>query len=130
MMTSDNQGMQPQFKNESQEKSFGFAQRMVASLDVVDHIESTWLQNDNWWKITSNKVLPNALSSPEFQQYTQAQRDFINAVLRRESGAAISKDEFANAEKQYFVQAGDSKEVIAQKRRNRRKTLDGIIKSS
>jgi hypothetical protein len=55
------------------------------------------------------------------QQIEQARRDFINAVLRRESGAVISPQEFLNAEKQYFPQPGDERypEVLAQKRRNR-----------
>ena len=50
----------------------------------------------------------------------QAQRDFINATLRQESGAAIGKDEFDNARKQYFPQPGDSSAVIAQKAANRK----------
>lgn len=65
-------------------------------------------------------MLANAtVVSPEQQQIEQAQRDFVNAVLRRESGAAISAPEFANATKQYFPQPGDSPQVIAQKKRNR-----------
>lgn len=55
----------------------------------------------------------------EYQKFDQAKRDFINAQLRRESGAVISPDEFANAELQYFPQPGDTPEVIAQKARNR-----------
>lgn len=53
------------------------------------------------------------------QRVEQARRDFINAVLRKESGAVISPQEFSNAERQYFPQPGDSKEVLEQKRRNR-----------
>jgi len=65
-------------------------------------------------------------SAPE-QQVEQAQRDFINAVLRRESGAVISPDEFDNARKQYFPQVGDSSEVIEQKAKNRRTAVQGIL---
>lgn len=60
------------------------------------------------------------------QKVEQARRDFINAVLRRESGAAIAASEFANAEKQYFPQAGDSDAVIAQKQRNRLLAIQGL----
>lgn len=42
--------------------------------------------------------------APRFQQYEQAKTNFVNAVLRRESGAKISDEEFDSAEKQYFVQ--------------------------
>lgn len=60
------------------------------------------------------------------QQAEQAQRDFINAVLRRESGAVISQPEFDNARKQYFPQPGDSKQVLEQKRRNRLLAISGM----
>lgn len=63
---------------------------------------------------------------PKFQQYDQAKRDFVNAVLRKESGAAIGRDEFANAEKQYFPIPGDSPAVIAQKAKNRATAIDTI----
>ena len=69
----------------------------------------------------------NALSSSDQQQLDQAKRDFINAVLRRESGAVISDSEFANAEKQYFPQIGDSSAVVAQKKRNREVAQRGVM---
>jgi hypothetical protein len=62
----------------------------------------------------------NALLPEKAQRVGQAQRDFINAVLRKESGASISPGEFASAQRQYFAQPGDSAEVIAQKERNRK----------
>lgn len=69
----------------------------------------------------------NAASSPQQQQVEQAQRDFVNAVLRRESGAAISPTEFESAKKQYFPAVGDSPEVIAQKAQNRQLATRGLM---
>ncbi len=69
----------------------------------------------------------NWTQSPEQQRVDQAQRDFINAVLRRESGAVISPSEFANAARQYFPAVGDKPEQIAQKRRNRELATRGIL---
>jgi hypothetical protein len=60
------------------------------------------------------------------QRADQAQRDFINAVLRQESGAAIGEGEFDNARKQYFPQPGDSAAVIKQKAANRRLAIQGL----
>lgn len=54
----------------------------------------------------------------------QAERNFINAVLRRESGAAISPAEFKNAEAQYFPRPGDTPETVEQKRANRLQALE------
>ena len=62
---------------------------------------------------------PEGLKSTEVKLLEQTQRNFVNALLRRESGAAISDPEFVNANKQYFPQNGDVPEVLAQKERNR-----------
>lgn len=67
-----------------------------------------------------------AISSEQQQQLSQAKRDFINAVLRRESGAVISPEEFENAEKQYFPQIGDKPETVKQKAANRATAIRGI----
>src|SRR5574343_656120 len=61
------------------------------------------------------------------QQVEQAQRDFINAVLRRESGAAIAESEFENARRQYFPTIGDSDSVVFQKEKNRALAIKGIL---
>ena len=62
-------------------------------------------------------VLPTFLGGPnEAQQSTdQARRNFVTAVLRKESGAAISPSEFDNEAKKYFPQPGDSNLVVKQK---------------
>lgn len=70
----------------------------------------------------------NFISTPEGQQYKQAKTNFMTAVLRKESGATIQPSEFATADAQYFPVAGDSPEVIAQKRQNR-ETAMRLIKA-
>lgn len=66
------------------------------------------------------------MMSPNDQKAEQAQRDFINAVLRKESGAVIAASEFDSARRQYFPQPGDSPQVRAQKTRNREIALQGL----
>jgi hypothetical protein len=72
----------------------------------------------------------NLTLSDNSQKAEQAQRNFVNAVLRQESGAAINRDEFDNARKQYFPQPGDSQVVIAQKARNRQLAINGFRENS
>lgn len=74
--------------------------------------------------------LGNYLVSDDYQKFDQAQRDFINAVLRRESGAAISESEFQNARQQYFPQPGDGPDVIQQKARNRQLAVQSLRESA
>lgn len=64
--------------------------------------------------------------SPEQQQVDQARRNFISAVLRKESGAAIGVDEYANEERKYFPQLGDSDKVIKQKQDARKLAIQAL----
>jgi hypothetical protein len=72
----------------------------------------------------------NFIASPEYQMVDQAKRNFINALLRDESGAVIADSEFENADRQYFPQPGDSPAVIAQKAQNRRTVIDGMRRAA
>lgn len=72
----------------------------------------------------------NTLLPEKAQMADQAQRDFVNAVLRQESGASISDAEFANAKRQYFPQPGDSQAVIKQKADNRAVAIQGFKNSA
>ena len=73
-------------------------------------------------------VLPGFLGGPNAQQqsYDQAKRNFITAVLRKESGAAIAASEFANEEKKYFPQAGEDDTVIKQKQKARKLAIEAM----
>jgi hypothetical protein len=66
-----------------------------------------------------NAVGGNFVRSPDMQRYEQAAEQWIRAFLRKESGAAIGKDEFARDFVVYFPQPGDSPEVVKQKERAR-----------
>ncbi len=79
-------------------------------------------------KVPGVNVGANAVLTDKEQKVAQAQRDFVNAVLRKESGAAIAQSEFDNARKQYFPQPGDSAAVIAQKKANRETAIKGLAK--
>ena len=102
-----------------------YANRMTSASKVIDQFEDVGTDVEQSIK-SAVPGLGNFLVTPERQQLDQANRNFLNAVLRRESGAAISDTEFANGRIQYFPQPGDSPEVLAQKRRNRADALQGI----
>ena len=72
--------------------------------------------------------VPSVLGGPsgEQQQVEQARRNFISAVLRKESGAAIAPSEYANEEKKYFPQIGDTQKTIDQKQEARRLAIKAL----
>lgn len=123
---------------EGQGKAVLFGARMKSANQTFDDLEKQGYVTPSYAKGAAESVpliggmLGRGVSATPFvsaqeQQLEQAQRDFINAVLRRESGAVIAETEFDNARKQYFPQFGDSDAVIAQKRRNRETALRGIL---
>jgi hypothetical protein len=66
------------------------------------------------------------LQSQEYQKYSQAKSQFITSVLRKESGAAISKEEFKRYDNEFFPQPGDKPETIAQKAQERKVAVDAM----
>jgi hypothetical protein len=108
---------------EGQSKAVAFGTRMQNSDKILNDLG---LSGTNAIIPGANNAAMNPFLSNNQQKAVQAQRDFVNATLRRESGAVISDQEFANAAKQYFPQVGDSKEVIAQKAQNRKIAIGGI----
>lgn len=73
-------------------------------------------------------TLPTVLGGlNENQQKTvQARVNFITAVLRKESGASISPQEFSTAEKNYFPAPGDSETIVKQKQQAREAAIQGM----
>ncbi|MFG5777970.1 hypothetical protein ACFIQF_12925 [Comamonas sp. J-3] len=117
--------------NDTQSKALMFGTRMQQSGQAMDKLAAGGVSQPGYIKRLADTVgagaLANWTQSPEQQQVEQSQRDFVNAVLRRESGAAISASEFDNARKQYFTQPGDSPQVSEQKRKNRELATRGML---
>jgi hypothetical protein len=107
---------------EGQSAALGFGIRAVESNKILNSLEKTALGDIKSYESKAKSAVPfigNALSSPKYQEYNQAKLDFITAVLRKESGAAIGKDEFEKEDRKYFPQPGDNAGVIEQKKKAR-----------
>ena len=70
--------------------------------------------------------LGNYAQTPEYQQFLQAEGEWINAFLRRDSGAAIADSERSEARKVYIPVPGDSPEVLQQKASARNAVMGGF----
>lgn len=120
---------------EDQGKATGYGMRAATSHEIINTIGDSGKVQPGILKRMASSIpfygeeagtVMNWTQSPKQQQVEQAQRDFVNAVLRRESGAVISPAEFDNATKQYFPQPGDSQEVIKQKQFNRENAIQAL----
>lgn len=120
-----------------QQTALLYGQRLYTSGKILDTLDEG-IANKGFVDSVKQKgqemavggTVTNQFVTPEFQKYDQAKRDFVNATLRRESGAVISPTEFENAQKQYFPAPGDSPEVVAQKKANRELVAKGFLKSA
>lgn len=104
--------------NESQANSLMYGKRMQTSNKILEDLESSGVTRG--WSLVGVK-------NEDQRKYEQAQRNFINAILRKESGAVIGQDEFDSAKKQYFPAFWDNEEVIKQKAANRRQVTNSML---
>lgn len=112
-------------QNATQALVNSYANRLIEAETVFDTVADQFAEPTAF-----GGILPSLLQSGERQQYEQAKRNFVNAVLRRESGAVISDQEFKNAEMQYFPQAGDKPEVVLQKEQNRNTVINNFYREA
>lgn len=102
---------------EAQGNALVYSERMGLNRDIIDSLEQfnpASIAGTVSRKV-SNSELTNWLSSEDGQRYIAAKKNWISAALRKESGAAISKSEYEEADKEYFPQLGDSSKTIADK---------------
>lgn len=123
----NDKGVKPQPKD-YQSKAYGFYTRAKRANDIFDSIDSPFFKTS----MLGQLWIANGPDSLEFLQtefgrkYRQAQREFTEARLRKESGAAIPPQEFENDRRMYFPAAGDSEAVLAQKRAGRTNIVAGL----
>ena len=129
---------------ESEQKAYGFAQRMELSDQLLTNLENQVLKEGQdatalyptAFSQAAGKVpligdyLRTQVTSPVQQQYRQAQENWVRANLRKESGAVIGSEEMADEIRTYFPQPGESAEVIQQKQLARQVTQDAMKTSA
>jgi len=127
---SDQQAINRASEGQLQSSTFanrvGAANEVLAELEATEGFDPTSIQTAFFEAIPGGNI---ALSDNE-QRFSQAKRDFITAVLRKESGAAIGKDEFVNEDKKFFPQVGDGKAVLKQKALGRKRAFESLRKQS
>jgi hypothetical protein len=119
---------------EAQANAAGFAQRMELSNSIINSLPAGSQPGAGTRTLEAIPFVGGALArsnqSVQTQQYDQAAQDWIRAKLRKESGAAIGKDEMVQEYNTYFPQVGDSPEKLAQKAESRRVATLGMQKSA
>jgi hypothetical protein len=119
----------PEKATEGQRLISGYAKRMDTAEDRLKELttgKDAYEPGGFIDRVAEGTLFFNWMVSPEGQQYANAQKDWVRAKLRRESGAAIGDDEMAQEVKTYFPQPGDAEEVIKQKEERRKIATQGL----
>ena len=66
------------------------------------------------------------MQTPEFQVAQNSGNEFLQAILRKETGAAITQDEQILYGQVYLPQPGDGPDVLAAKKGARQRAVDAI----
>ena len=122
-------GSAPPKPTESEQNAAGFAQRMERADTIANSLvgQQPGLGSSVAGSIPFVGGMAKRLVQPgQTQQFEQAANDWIRAKLRKESGAAIGKDEMDSEFRTYFPMVGDTDAVIAQKAEARRIATDAM----
>lgn len=119
---------------ETQAKSSGYAARMEQSQAVLNKLDDEGgsyignaLKNA---PLIGGTAVTNWAQSADYERFNQAKSAFITALLRQESGAAISKEEFNRYDKEYFRQPGESDAVAKQKAKLRETAIEQMKRAA
>lgn len=111
---------------EGQSKDIAFATRAEGALSTLDPISGKLADRGE----IAAGWLPFGLSkgaqSDEFQVARAAADEFLQAILRKDTGAAITADEQALYGQTYLPQPGDSVAVLAHKSQARRRAVEAL----
>ena len=108
---------------EGQLAGAGYLQRMTSAENILRDVErragvvSIPLEKTILMETGAEGFVLN----PTEQSIAQAQRDWVRAKLRKESGAVIGAEEMAAEIRTYFPQPGEGPETVAQKAESRRR---------
>ena len=119
----------PPSYTQEQNNAYTYSERIQASNRIIDQLVEQGFEPGLGMRARENLAGSYGVR-PQEQQFLQAERDLITAILRKESGATISDNEFETARRQYIPQRGDSPEVLRQKADARRRAFETMRSSA
>lgn len=111
---------------EGQSKDNVFATRAEGALQVFDPISDVLVSRANRAADFDPTGVARELQNPDFQVAKQAGDEFLQAILRKDTGAAITEGEQVLYGKTYIPQPGDQPATLAAKRASRKRALEAI----
>lgn len=111
---------------EGQGKDTVYATRAEGALPIIDQFGSALLNPLERAVEGDPTGIVRRMQSEEFQQAQQAGKEFLQAILRKDTGAAITPQETAEYGSVYLPVPGDGPAILEQKRLSRLRALEAI----
>jgi hypothetical protein len=111
---------------EGQSKDTVYATRAAGSLPILDEFGGALTSAGQRAMDMDPTGLVRGQQSPEFQKARQAGDEFLQAILRKDTGAAITTDEMQSYGRTYLPAPGDGPEVLEQKKTARKRALEAM----
>lgn len=111
---------------EGQSKDTVYSTRAEGALPILDQFDTKLTDRGEIAKEWVPFGFGREYQESDFQLAQQASQEFLQAILRKDTGAAITPGEQALYGVTYIPQPGDGPEVIAQKKQARRRALEAI----
>lgn len=112
---------------EQQSKDNVYATRAAGALEAFEPVASALTSFPmRAAEFDPTGVARGAVQSDEFQLAQQSGNEFLQAVLRKDTGAAITPNEMILYGKTYLPQPGDNEKVLAQKSLARKRAVAAI----
>jgi len=124
--------VKPSGYTQDQMNAAGFAERMNNAESTLIELEESGFDPTSLQQGIAEK-LPiggSYLATPEQQVHIRAQRDWVRAKLRKESGATIGDQEMASEIETYFPVPGDEPPVLKAKAYARKLAHDSMATAS
>lgn len=103
-------------------KAGNYASSMTSANKTLDALDNPSIIEQ---KLATN-IFGKFINDAEAQKVDQAGREFVNAIGRYQSGAVIPESEIENYFRIYVPQAGDTKELLAQKKAARKEAIEAM----
>lgn len=113
---------------EGQSKDAVFSTRAEGALPLIDQFGDSLTGQEGIVGGTVGQlpVVGNFAKSEGYQQAEQAGKEFLQAILRKDTGAAITSDETSEYGSVYLPRPGDTPATLEQKKVSRRRALEAI----
>lgn len=111
---------------EGQSASATYATRAEGALPTLDEYDTALTSRLDRVKDADPTGFARGTQNKEYQLARQAGDEFLQAILRKDTGAAITEGEQALYGVTYLPQPGDGDELIAQKRQARKRALEAM----